>query len=966
MEAQKLIIDNQGHSGLIHDVAFIDQGKKILSVSEDKSVRVWDVSSGTLAKTYRFETEEGVYGKIYASALSKDERYLFLGGYFDASSGPKENIGEIRILDLVNEKLLPSLKGHQNVILDLVVSEDGSKLISASADQSIIVWDLSPLKYSNQASVITSITDIASHINAIDFDVETGTIAAGDQDGYVRTWSLNGGNPSQFKVHSEAVRDVKFSPHTLYSAGEDGRIIKWTKNGKYMGDLAELPGAVNVLEVSQDGNYLTAMGRVGIVYSLASEMPVSHFDYHTNAVSAITSAPFSTFGQVEGQYMASAGGDDKNILLWEIKSAKLERNFVGKGKSVFGIGINEDNQELAFSQTNLTGVLDDVVLEKAFDLNDFVFKQTLENPANYHRATTQSGDQVITKESSNSIAYGARMIHTDERRDGTVRSFTFMQEGQSLAIGSSYTLLKYSTVGEELLGSFKGHEGEVWALADYASENLLLSASNDQTIKIWNNTTGENLASLFVSSDNEWVIWTPQGFYEASAGGEKYIGWHINKGRNNLAEFHDVSAFRNFFHKPEVIHEILKLKSFEKVSEVLDLDPKEEKITPPTIDWITEPNTLIEGRATTVRFSISSQTPVTQLKLMANGRPLISRSELSISGNGHVEQIDWEVEIPEGSSETIVFSVFAQDQHSKILSTERSITFVQNAPLNATPSSGNSSATPPIQTVLENTTERSRVTLDPVEVEIKKSNLYMVSIGVSEFSDPTYNLKFADDDANAIDELFKNQKGKMFNSVTSLKLTNQDATRAKILKTFQRLEQYTTVDDFVIIFIASHGINEDNNFYILPHDGDANNPRISCIDWRDFSDLVGNMSAKVVLFIDTCHSGQLGNNIGQKRLSNTEAVRELSGKEYGVVIMAAATGYEYSLEHDDWGHGAFTLSILEGLQDGKADIKPDGTIHLRELDYYLSERVQELTGGRQHPTTQKPSSISKLSLAKVK
>jgi Fe-S oxidoreductase len=45
-------------------------------------------------------------------------------------------------------------------------------------------------------------------------------------------------------------------------------------------------------------------------------------------------------------------------------------------------------------------------------------------------------------------------------------------------------------------------------------------------------------------------------------------------------------------------------------------------------------------------------------------------------------------------------------------------------------------------------------------------------------------------------------------------------------------------------------MNVDNQFYIVPHDGKADDPRISCIDWRDFSDLVGNMSAKVLLFID--------------------------------------------------------------------------------------------------------------------
>ena len=72
-----------------------------------------------------------------------------------------------------------------------------------------------------------------------------------------------------------------------------------------------------------------------------------------------------------------------------------------------------------------------------------------------------------------------------------------------------------------------------------------------------------------------------------------------------------------------------------------------------------------------------------------------------------------------------------------------------------------------------------------------------------------------------------------------------------------------------------------------------------------------------------------------------------------------------SQEFESWGHGAFTLSILEGLEQGKADIKNDYTIFLRELDFYVSERTVELTNNQQHPTTQKPSSISRFPIITI-
>ncbi len=60
------------------------------------------------------------------------------------------------------------------------------------------------------------------------------------------------------------------------------------------------------------------------------------------------------------------------------------------------------------------------------------------------------------------------------------------------------------------------------------------------------------------------------------------------------------------------------------------------------------------------------------------------------------------------------------------------------------------------------------------------------------------------------------------------------------------------------------------------------------------------------------------------------------------------------------------LSVIEGIETGSADLVKDGIIELRELDTFVSEKVKELTGGRQHPTTVKPSTISRFPVARVK
>lgn len=992
VHGQQLVIDNQGHAGIVTGLAFTQGGQTLISTSTDKTVRLWDVGTGSLTKTYRFEQQSGPNGAIYSSAISANERFMFLGGFFGEPGGNGNEIGQIKILDLQSEKMLPPMSSHSNVVVDMEVSYDGKRLISLGADRVMKIWDIGALRSNIQPSLLMSI-NVDVELNCIAIN-STGTlVAGGDAEGYLWTWDIGSGSsePAKSKIHKDEIRYLAYTNagNNLYSCGDDGQVIKWTGNGKFQGFFAKLPGPVGVLEISNDDKYLTAMGRGGMVYDLATGSALSSFEYHTNSVSAITSAPFTSFDGTAGNFIASAGGDNKNILLWKVGTGDLLRNFVGSGNSVFAVGVDKSSDNrVAFGQSNPTGNLDDTKLEKVFDLSELRLDLGQLDQMNFRRSKVNGNGKILTKESASSFSIGGQVVNLDEAEDGALRSFSYVQDDAGIVAGSSFSLKKFTADGE-LLGAYKGHEGETWAVSELASRGILLSGNSDQTIKFWNINNGENILTLFVASDNEWVIWTPQGFYEASAGGEKYIGWHINKGKNKLAEFHDVSAFSRHFHRRDVIEKMLELKSFESVAQEMNLSLKpEEEVIPPEVLWVTPEaaTSVVNGNSTVVTFTIKSKIPVTQVKLLADGRTIVNETGISISGDDQPEDVDITLTVPEGNNSSYAISLFVADARSKITSAEKIIAFqapddavqqvteveisedgeflVNETADNTTTTT--STAEPVPANATSGGTDRSRLTLDPVKDNYQApANLYVVSIGVSKFANPDYNLNFAEADANSISALFKGQKGKLYKNVKTITLLNEKATRAKILSTFAQLEKYTTVNDMVIIFMASHGMNIDNQFYFVPHDGDAKKARITCVDWRDFSDVVGNMPAKVVLFIDTCHSGQLGTTMPQKQQDNTEAVREMSSKEYGVVVMAAATGYEYSLEHPDWGHGAFTLSLIEGLGEGKADIKPDGIVHLRELDYYLAERVRELTGDRQHPTTQKPSSISRLQLAKT-
>ncbi|MBF0220557.1 MAG: caspase family protein, partial [Gammaproteobacteria bacterium] len=75
------------------------------------------------------------------------------------------------------------------------------------------------------------------------------------------------------------------------------------------------------------------------------------------------------------------------------------------------------------------------------------------------------------------------------------------------------------------------------------------------------------------------------------------------------------------------------------------------------------------------------------------------------------------------------------------------------------------------------------------------------------------------------------------------------------------------------------------------------------------------------------------------------------------LVMAASTAGEVSIEHSDWGHSAFTKTIIEELGEHQADDNNDQRIDIKEIDLWVTERVKALTDGRQHPTTEIPTIV---------
>ena len=238
-----------------------------------------------------------------------------------------------------------------------------------------------------------------------------------------------------------------------------------------------------------------------------------------------------------------------------------------------------------------------------------------------------------------------------------------------------------------------------------------------------------------------------------------------------------------------------------------------------------------------------------------------------------------------------------------------------------------------------------------------RPKLYILSIGVSNYQDKSLKLNYAAKDAKDFADAMRQQNHGLYRDVEVKLLQNPD--RDQLLDGLDWLERQATSKDVAMLFLAGHGVNDKKgDYYFLPVNANLDKLRRTAISYFDIKSTVSNLSSKTLVFIDSCHSGNvMGKFIRRGVPDITAVINDLTSAENGVVVFASSTGKQSSYEHVRWKNGAFTEALVEGI-NGKADYTQDGKITINQLDLYLSERVKTLTENRQTPVTTKPHTIA--------
>ena len=280
-----------------------------------------------------------------------------------------------------------------------------------------------------------------------------------------------------------------------------------------------------------------------------------------------------------------------------------------------------------------------------------------------------------------------------------------------------------------------------------------------------------------------------------------------------------------------------------------------------------------------------------------------------------------------------------------------------------------------------------------------KPNLYLVAMGVSNYANQQFNLKYAAKDAEDLAAKLKSRAADAYGEVKELLLKDGDVTKGSLAKVREFLKP-ATVDDSVVLFMAGHGLLDDKyDYYFGTSDMDFNNPAGRGIAFDDMDDILADLpSRKKSLLMDTCHAGELDadekkvlaaadaaasgapiqlasnksvavRSVGTRGMAvkgiegakgKSEWYERISGmfvdlrRGSGSTILSSSAGAEYAFESGEQENGLFTYAVLEAL-DGKndADTDKDGKVTIKELCESVKKRVQDLSGGKQTPNTRR-------------
>ena len=913
------------HTARISSVNADDAGHYLVSASDDKTLRVWELSTGRLLRVLRPPIGQGNEGKMYAAAISPDGTIVAGAGW---SGLEWDGAHSIYIFDRASGRMLRRITGLPQSIPHLTFSPDGRVLLATlHGNQGVRFYGTS------DGRLLAEDRDYRAETYGASFD-KNGRVVTASYDGLLR---LYGGD---FRLLAQQQVSEGKRPFTVSLIPNGSKIVVGYENSGqvdvfsgddlrylYSPDTANTnTGYLNVVSWSADGETLYAGGqyRQGYTHSIrkwTKQGQGQWTDLPASSNTILRIVPLTTGGVAYGAADPAFGVfDDRDT----------RRLF--KGPDTLDYRDTQDRFLLSADGTSVQfSYRKDQLLSSRFSIGERLLEQnpvaqsTLQPPR-----TTATGLVVDNWKNSTAPTVNGRPLRLKPYE--VSRCFAIAPDHHTALVGTVWHLRLVDGQGRELW--HQATPANVWSVN--IAENGLVAAAAlaDGTIRWYRMADGQELLALFPQPESKrWVAWTPSGYYDAGPGSETLLGWHKNYGSDAAADFFPAAQFRSVSYRPGIVKTVMETLDEQQavqrhsageapiLSAQTDLQPTDKQ---PVIIISPQDGASVSSTTLRVRYRVhpAAELGGAKITVLVNGKIAPEARGVGVLPSPTAAQLrELDVQIPDQDCDVSLAL--------------------------AHPSGSRGS---------------------PVTVRLKwkpafgvKPKLYALAIGASHSQTP---IRLAAKDAKDFAATLQRQIGGAYRDVATKILTDAEASKDAILDGLDWLDRETTSNDVAVLFIKGQAVSDRNGIpYLLSAQANRDHLRLSALPFSDLKNLVNGLAGRSALFMDVCQANH-PYNTEACAAAVTSLGRDLANAERGAVLFSASTAQHDAEEDPTWGNGAFTLALTEGLQ-GKAAYNGATQVSISMLELYVAERIKTMTKAKQIPFAVKSYDLPDFALASV-